>query len=315
MNGKRVVCIVGPTACGKTALGVRLAQLYGGEVVSADSMQLYRGMEIGTASPTQEERCGVAHHMIGVADPKEPYSVARYVTEASACVDHLLECGRLPIIVGGTGLYMDALVAGRDFAGGLEGGAVREALKRRLECEGIAALYGRLCEIDPTAAQKIHPHNVKRVLRALEVYEQTGETITSHNIRTQARAPRYGAVYIGLTYEARSDLYEVIDARVDAMLARGLLDEVRALRDAGVGADTTAMQAIGYKELLPVLDGECDLASAAESIKRRSRQYAKRQLTWLKRNERIHWIYWKKTRDIESACQISTNILKAEGLG
>ena len=311
----RIVCIVGPTACGKTKLGIELAKKYHGEVVSADSMQLYRGMTIGTAAPTPEEMDGVPHHMVGVADPKKPYSVARFVEEATACTDDILARGKLPVVVGGTGLYLDALVAGRSFAGGSTGGKVRQRLQQRLADEGIAALHAELSRIDPTAAQRLHLRDEKRILRALEIYYETGQTITEHDAQTRALPPRYRAVYIGLTFEDRADLRALIDRRVDAMLEQGLVDEVRALLASGVPPESTALQAIGYKELRSALAGERSVEEAAAEIKLRSRQYAKRQLTWLRRNPDIHWIIWKKERDFPRAIRISTEILAAEGLG
>ena len=314
-QSNKIVCVVGPTACGKTRLGVELARRFDGEVVSADSMQIYRGMAIGTAAPTEAEMNGVPHHMVGVADPREPYSAARFVEEATACVDDILARGRLPIVVGGPGLYLDALVSGRRFAAGSSESPTRRALQARRDSEGIEALYAELGRIDPAAAARLHLKDEKRILRALEIYYETGQTITEHDAQSRLQPPRYQAVYIGLSFEDRADLRTLIDARVDAMMAAGLADEVRALLDAGVDRHSTALQAIGYKELLSALNGERSLEEAAEEIKLRSRQYAKRQLTWLRRNKAIHWILWKKERDFPRAIQISTEILLSEGLG
>ncbi len=314
-QSNKIVCVVGPTACGKTRLGVELARRFDGEVVSADSMQIYRGMAIGTAAPTEAEMNGVPHHMVGVADPREPYSAARFVEEATACVDDILARGRLPIVVGGTGLYLDALVSGRRFAAGSSESPTRRALQARRDSEGIEALYAELGRIDPAAAARLHLKDEKRILRALEIYYETGQTITEHDAQSRLQPPRYQAVYIGLSFEDRADLRTLIDARVDAMMAAGLADEVRALLDAGVDRHSTALQAIGYKELLSALNGERSLEEAAEEIKLRSRQYAKRQLTWLRRNKAIRWILWKKERDFPRAIQISTEILLSEGLG
>ena len=311
----RIVCVVGPTACGKTQLGVMLALRFGGEVVSADSMQIYRGMTIGTAAPTREEMRGVPHHMVGVADPKTPYSAARFVEEAARCVDDIAARGRLPIVVGGTGLYLDALVAGRQFAAGGADTPVRRALQARREAEGIEALHAELARIDPPTAGRLHLKDEKRILRALEIYYETGRTMTEHDAWTKTQPPRYRAVYIGLAFEDRADMRALIDKRVDAMMEAGLLDEVRALLDSGVDRSSTALQAIGYKELLGALAGERTVEDAVDEIKLRSRQYAKRQLTWLRRNKAIHWVLWKKERDFPRALQISTEILRAEGLG
>lgn len=310
----KVVCVVGPTACGKTTLGVLLAQKYGGEVVSVDSMQIYRGMTIGTAAPTAEEMDGVPHHMIAVADPAEQWSVARYVRTAVPIVDGILSRGKLPILVGGTGLWLDALVRGRDFAGGHAGGAVRKELKARLAAEGIEALLAELRQVDPEAAARLHPADEKRILRALEVYRETGETISAHNARTAAQPPRYDAVWIGLRFADRQDMKDLIDRRVDKMVEAGLLQEVRDLLAGGLSRESTALQAIGYKEFLGVADGTATEEEAIGEVKLRSRQYAKRQLTWLRRNPDIHWIEWQKERDFSRAVQISTEILTAAGV-
>ena len=310
----KVVCVVGPTACGKTTLGVLLAQKYGGEVVSVDSMQIYRGMTIGTAAPTAEEMDGVPHHMIAVADPSEQWSVARYVQAAVPIVDDILYRGKLPILVGGTGMWLDALVRGRDFAGGHAGGAVRKELQARLAAEGIEALLTELRQVDPEAAERLHPADEKRILRALEVYYETGETISAHNARTAAQPPRYDAVWIGLRFADRQDMKDLIDRRVDKMVEAGLLQEVRGLLAGGLSRESTALQAIGYKEFLAVADGTATEAEAIEEVKLRSRQYAKRQLTWLRRNPDIHWIEWQKERDFSRAVQISTEILTAAGV-
>ena len=310
----RVVCVVGPTASGKTKMGAALARRFNGEVVSVDSMQIYRGMSIGTAAPTAEEMAGIPHHMIAVADPAESWSVARYVTEADKCVQDILLRGKLPVLVGGTGLWLDALIRGTDFAQGHQGTEVRQALQRRMETEGAAALLEELRQIDPETAARLHLKDEKRIIRALEVWQETGETITAHDRRTREAPNRYDAVYIGLDFAHRQDLRRRIDARVDAMVARGLLDEVRALLSAGLPPDATALQAIGYKQFLAVDRGELTEAEAVEEVKLRSRQYAKRQLTWLRRNDKIHWLYWEKEPDFPAALQEATKILTAQGV-
>ncbi|MBQ2061106.1 MAG: tRNA (adenosine(37)-N6)-dimethylallyltransferase MiaA [Oscillospiraceae bacterium] len=310
----RVVCVVGPTATGKTKMGVAIARRFGGEVVSADSMQIYRGMTVGTAAPTAEETEGVPHHMIAVADPAESWSVARYVTEADKCVQDILRRGKLPVLVGGTGLWLDALIRGTAFAEGQQGTDLRQTLQRRMEAEGAAALLEELRQIDPEAAAKLHLKDEKRIIRALEVWQETGETITDHDRRTREAPPRYDAVYIGLDFADRQDLRRRIDARVDKMVEQGLLDEVRFLLSAGLPPDATALQAIGYKQFLAVDRGEITTAQAVEEVKLRSRQYAKRQLTWLRRNGAIHWLYWEKEPDFPAALQKATEILIAEGL-
>ena len=311
----KIVCIAGPTACGKTTLGVLLAQRFCGEVVSVDSMQIYRGMTVGTAAPTAEEMQGVPHHMIAVADPAEQWSAAEYVSRATPVVDDILARGKLPVLVGGTGLWMDALIRGHGFAKGHAGGAIRRELEARLEREGIAPLLEELRQVDPESAERLHPADTKRILRALEVYRETGSTISAHNAATRMIPPRYDAVWIGLQFADRADMKVLIDRRVDKMVQEGLLDEVRALLAMGLPRNATAMQAIGYKEFLGVLDGALTEPEAIELVKLRSRQYAKRQLTWLRRNPDIHWIFWEKDRDFARALQISTEILSASGLG
>ena len=310
----KIVCVVGPTACGKTTLGVLLAKKFGGEVVSADSMQIYRGMTIGTAAPTAAEMDGVPHHMIAIADPTEQWSAARYAQAAIPVVDDILARGKRPILVGGTGLWLEAVVRGRTFASGAAGGEVRRQLQQRLEREGIEPLLAQLRQVDPEAAERLHPADEKRILRALEVYEETGETISAHNAKTAALPPRYDAVWIGLRFADRTDMKALIDRRVDAMAQAGLLEEVRALVRSGVPRDATALQAIGYKELLAVGENGEGLAEALEEVKLRSRQYAKRQLTWLRRNGDIHWITWGNKRDFARALQVSTEILAAAGV-
>ncbi len=311
----KIVCVVGPTASGKTKMGVELAKAFHGEVVSVDSMQIYRGMTIGTAAPTAEEMDGVPHHMIAVADPAESWSVARFTEAADRCVQDILRRGKLPVLVGGTGLYLEALVRGNEFAPGSAGGETRRKLQQRLEAEGAAALLRELQTIDPEAAGKLHLRDEKRILRALEVWYETGVTITEHNRRTQERPPRYDALYIGLDFQDREDLRARIDRRVDLMVEAGLLEEVRTLLHAGLSPDATALQAIGYKQFLAVQEGTATVEEAVAEVKLRSRQYAKRQLTWLRRNEQIHWIRWGKVPDFQGALQISTEILAAEGLG
>ena len=302
----KIVCVVGPTACGKTTLGVLLAKKFNGEVVSADSMQIYRGMTVGTAAPTPEEMDGVPHHMVAVADPAEQWSAARYAQAATPIIDDILARGKLPILVGGTGLRLDAVVRGHGFAGGHAGGEVRRQLHQRLEREGIEPLLAELRQVDPASAERLHPADEKRILRALEVYLETGKTITAHNEETKKLPPRYDAVWIGLQFEDRADMKALIDRRVDKMVEEGLLEEVRGLLESGLPRESTALQAIGYKGFLGVADGTATEAEAIEE--------AKLQLTWLRKSSDIHWIFWKKERDFERALQVSTEILTAEGL-
>ena len=296
MHMDRIVVIAGPTASGKTALSVALAKALCGEVISADSMQLYRGMDIGTAKVTAREMDGVPHHMIDVADPEEAFSVARYVEEADPILQDILTRGKTAIIAGGTGLYVDALVQGRTFAPYPETGA-REALERQADTLGMEAMLERLRTVDPDSGARLHLSDRKRILRALEVYEETGKTITQHNLETQMVPDKYSPTWIGLDFLRREDLYRRIDLRVERMVEQGLLEEIRGLLARGVPRSCTAMQAIGYKEFFPVLDGTEYLETAVETTKRESRRYAKRQLTWFRRNPRIEWMYQKETPD------------------
>ena len=284
-----MICIAGPTASGKTALAVELAKEYNGEVVSCDSMYVYRRMNIGTAKPTEEEMQGIVHHMIDVADPDEDFSVSRYCEMASPIVDDILARGKTAIIAGGTGLYMDSLVKGNAFAPFPSTG-MRERLEAQADREGMEAMLELLRSIDPDAAARLHLSDRKRVIRALEVYYETGETITAHNLRTQAIPPRYTPLWLGLDFSDRAELYRRIDLRVGLMLQQGLVEEIRQLLASGIPEKCTAMQAIGYKEFVCALEGQYSIADAAEEVRKASRHYAKRQLTWFRRNKNIHWI-------------------------
>jgi tRNA dimethylallyltransferase len=308
----KILVISGPTASGKTRMGVELCQMLGGEVISADSMQIYRRMDIGTAKPTPSEMGGIPHHMLDVADPEENYSVARYVSEAAKAIDGVLSRGKLPVVVGGTGLYIDSLVSGRSFA--VHATGWREKLQERVRQEGIAPLWKELQRIDPEAAQRLHPNDEKRVVRALEVWYESGKTITQHNRETQALPPRYEAVTLTLNFQERRDLWDRIDRRVDLMMEQGLVEEVRQLLSDGVPADCTAMQAIGYKEMAAVLLSGGDPLDAAEEIKLRSRQYAKRQLTWFRRNRQAEWILWDRQPDFAGGRRKAADFVKASGL-
>ena len=308
----KILVVAGPTASGKTGLGVELALCHNGEVVSADSMQIYRRMDTGTAKPTPAETQGVPHHMIDVADPEEDYSVARYVQEASACVDGILARGKLPIVVGGTGLYIDSLLSGRTFAAPSTGW--RERLQNRARAEGTAPLLEELRAVDPEAAARLHLNDEKRIIRALEVWHETGQTITAHNKATQALPPRYDALILGLNFAVRTDLWRRIDRRVDEMLSAGLEQEIRALLASGVPPRATALQAIGYKEFSAAVRGEASFSAAAEEVKLRSRQYAKRQITWFRRNPAIRWIVWEKSPDLAWARQKAAEYMAEAGL-
>ena len=310
----KLLVICGPTASGKTALAVELALRHSGEVVSADSMQIYRRMDIGTAKPTREEMRGVPHHMLDVADPEEDFSVARYVELAAACVDGILARGKLPIVAGGTGLYIDSLLSGRTFARFDPDSPLRRELEEELARRGGAALLEELARVDPDTAARLHPNDGKRIVRALEVYRSTGTTLTAHNAMTRSLPPRYDALTLTLAFQRREDMWARIDHRVDQMMAGGLVDEVRALLDSGVPDRCTAMQAIGYKEMAAALRGDGDTARAAEEIKLRSRQYAKRQLTWFRRNGDARWIRWETRPNFAAALQTSTEYMEEFGI-
>ena len=314
MTQPKILCVVGPTACGKTKMGILLAKGFNGEVVSVDSMQIYRGMTIGTAAPTPDEMDGIPHHMVAIADPEESWSVARFAEEADRCIQDILSRGKLPILVGGTGLYLDAIIAGRTFAGGQAGGAIRAELEAELAEKGITPLLEELSRVDPESAARLHPSDEKRILRALEVWRETGKTISQHNKETQAIPNKYHPIYIGLAFRDREDMKALIDLRVDKMVGEGLVEEIQALLDRGIPRHATALQAIGYKEFLSAMAGEATVGDAIAEVKLRSRQYAKRQLTWLRRNPDIHWIYWEKERDFAAAIQNATDFLSDQGL-
>lgn len=290
----KIICIAGPTASGKTALAVAMARELNAEVISCDSMQIYRGMDIGTAKPTIDEMDGVVHHMLDVADPGEDFSVSRYCEMADSILQDILSRGKTAIIAGGTGLYMDALIRGNSFAPYPSTG-MREKLEREADRVGMDAMLEKLRAIDPDAAAKLHTADRKRIIRALEVYYETGKTITEHNHMTQQIPPKYQPVWFGLEDENREDLYDRIDRRVDQMLEDGLLDEIRSLLARGISEKCTAMQAIGYKEFVNALQGNGTVEDAAAQVKQASRHYAKRQLTWFRRNPAIHWLRRKKT--------------------
>ena len=301
----KLICIAGPTASGKTALSIALAEALDAQIVSCDSMQVYKYMDIGTAKPTVEERKGIVHHMLDVAEPDEDFSVSRYCAMADPIVANILARGQTAIIVGGTGLYMDSLIRGNAFAPFPSTG-VRE----RLEAEPIEDVYARLSAIDPEAAARLHLSDKKRIIRAMEVYLETGITITEHNRRTQLLPNKYDPVWFALEDENRQDLYDRIDRRVELMLEQGLVEEIRSLLARGIPKKATALQAIGYKEFLAALDGQCTLAEAAAQVQQASRHYAKRQLTWFRRNPAIHWLRRKPGTGNEEILMQARQILQ-----
>lgn len=305
-----IICVVGPTASGKTALAVELAKEYNGEVISCDSMQIYKRMDIGTAKPTKEEMQGIPHHMLDVAEPWEDFSVSRYCEMADPILQDVLARGKTAIIAGGTGLYIDSLMRGNAFAPFPSTG-VREKLEAEADEIGMEAMLARLSEIDPEAASRLHLSDRKRIIRALEVYYETGETITAHNLRTQQIPDKYSPLWIGLDFAERSRLYSRIDRRVGLMLEAGLIDEIKTLLASGIPEKCTAMQAIGYKEFVSALNGQCSIQEAADQVRQSSRRYAKRQLTWFRRNPKMHWLIRQSDADageiLEQARQLVLN--------
>jgi tRNA dimethylallyltransferase len=284
----KIICVVGPTASGKTALAIELAKELNGEVISCDSMQIYRGMDIGTAKPTQEEMQGIPHHMIDICDPTEDFSVSRYTDMATPILEDVLARGKTAIIAGGTGLYVDSLIRGNEFSP-IPATGHRERLEKRIEAEGVDPLLEELRKVDPESAAN-SMRNPRRIIRALEVFYETGETITAHNLKTQAIPPRYDPIWIGLDFTNRADLYARIDRRVEIMLETGLMEEIKTILASGIPEKATALQAIGYKEFVDALAGRSTLQSAVAQVQQSSRRYAKRQLTWFRRNERMNWI-------------------------
>ncbi len=309
----RLICITGPTASGKTALSIALAQQLGTEIISSDSMQIYRGMDIGTAKPTPEEQQAVPHHMIDILEPNEPFSVARYIEYADTTAQTLLAQGKIPIVVGGTGLYLDALIEGSAFTGDEIDHSIRQKYEQMAAEQGNTAVHACLAAVDPQAAERLHPNNLKRVIRALEVFEQTGMTLDMWNAKNKRPEPKYDAIKIGLRPTEREALYERIDKRVDAMMADGLLEEAKRLYESGQLTGTAA-QAIGYKELLDFLQGRETLEVCVETLKRRTRNYAKRQLTWIKRDPSVYWITYDTNADFAGVLQRSTDYLAEQGI-
>ena len=304
-----IICIAGPTASGKTALAVALAKEVNGEVVSCDSMQIYKRMNIGTAKPTEEEMEGIPHHMLSVAEPDEDFSVSRYCEMATPIVEDILSRGKTAIIAGGTGLYMDALIRGNSFAPYPSTGR-RQELEQLAENEGIEAVLCQLKQVDPESAERLHPGDKKRIIRAMEVYLETGITITEHNRRTQEIPDRFSPVWFALEDENRADLYNRIDSRVLKMLDMGLILEIQELLHSGIPEKATSMQAIGYKEFVDALQGRCTMQEATALVQQASRHYAKRQLTWFRRNSAMHWLRRKPDDTTAEILSLARQILR-----
>ena len=307
-----LIAVVGPTASGKTALAIALAKELGGEIVSADSMQIYRGMDIATAKPTPEEMAEVPHHLIGFWPPEKPFSVAQYAVLAREKIDDILRRGRVPVLCGGTGLYIKAIVDHIQYEEETgEDAALRERLRRQAQDEGNLAVWRQLQAMDPQTAERIHPNNLGRVIRAIEVMQVSGRSIREQEERSRQAPCPYHVLQIGLRYRNRENLYERIGRRVDAMAEAGLLEEARAVRQQGLTA--TAAQAIGYKELYDWMDGTLPLEEALENLKRSTRRYAKRQLTWFGADARIRWIEPDALQAGETVTEQAMKIIENDG--
>ena len=307
-----LLILTGPTAAGKTALSIQAAKAFDGEIISADSMQVYKGMDIGSAKIRRDEMDGVPHHLIDVLEPEEPFHVVKFQELARAAMGEIYERGHLPIITGGTGFYIQALLYDIDFTENDADPAYRETLERLAMERGAAYLHGLLKERDPKAAQEIHENNVKRVIRALEFYEKTGTPISVHNAAQREKESPYRFAYVVLNRN-RDELYRRIDRRVDQMMEAGLLEEVDTLRKRGYDRSYVSMQGLGYKELLAYLDGECTLEEAVYILKRDTRHFAKRQLTWFKRERDTDWLSLDQKTDEEALADL-TEILKRRGV-
>ena len=286
---KPLVILTGPTAVGKTALSIKLASEIGGEIISADSMQVYRQMDIGSAKIKPEEMGGIPHHLIDILEPEEEFNVCLFEKLALEAMEQIYERGHIPVVVGGTGFYIQALLYQIDFTEEETDTAYRDKLWQLGEEKGNHYLHELLRKVDPESAEEIHENNRKRVIRALEFYENSGKPISTHNKEQRQKTSAYNSCYFVLT-DDRKKLYERIESRVDQMLSKGLVDEVRTLKERGCNASMVSMQGLGYKEILEYLDGRCSLWEAVEKIKKETRHFAKRQLTWFRREKDVIWI-------------------------
>lgn len=284
-----VIAVVGPTASGKTSLSIEIAKHFSGQVVSADSMQIYEKMNIATAKPTDDEMQGIPHHLIGFQPINKKFSVAEYVTLAKSCIEKIHNQGDLPVVAGGTGLYIDSLLQNIQFSKEEGNNELRNELTEMFDEKGAEFMLGLLREIDPETAEKLHLNDKSRIIRALEIFKATGKTMTEQKILSREEESPFDVLYIGINYRDRNVLYDRINRRVDIMVENGLLDEAKDFYN--ISRDTTACQAIGYKELAPYFNGEKSLEDCLESLKIETRHYAKRQLTWFRKNENINWVY------------------------
>ena len=303
MSKPRVVAVGGPTASGKTALSVALARAFDGEIINADSMQIYKNLDVGTAKPSAEERQGIPHYLLDFLPPETPYSVADFTAAADPLIRDITARGRLPLVVGGTGLYITSLLSGMAFAPEKTDPAIRARLQARADTEGGAALYAELQRIDPDYAAQVHPNNLPRVIRALELFEATGRRMSDQRREARPAEAPYHALCLCLTCRDRAVLYSRIDRRVDEMVENGVLDEARQVYDHR-DAYRTAAQAIGYKEFFPYFEGTASLTECTERLKQATRNYAKRQLTWFRRQNDAAWLYLDEEDVTERACRL-----------
>lgn len=305
----KIIVIVGPTAVGKTHISVELAKKLGTEIISADSMQIYKGMDIGTAKVTEDEKQGIIHHMIDIVSPDEDYSVSEFKYTAEKIIDRLLEEKKVPVIVGGSGLYVNSLIYNLDFGNARSDEKLREYYTYYYKKHGEDALYDKLLKIDPEAAEKIHKKNVKRVIRALEVYDITGSKFSEINTDIRKESNKYDCILAGLSME-RKVLYERINQRVDEMLSKGLLEEVRSLMEKGYGKNLVSMRGIGYKEIIDHLEGITDYDEAADILKRNTRRFAKRQYTWFLKDRNVKWFSMDNPADVDNTINNILNYVR-----
>lgn len=311
LSKPRVVAVGGPTASGKTALSVALARAFDGEIINADSMQIYKNLDVGTAKPSTEERQGIPHYLLDFLSPETPYSVADFTAAAAPLIRDITARGRLPLVVGGTGLYITSLLSGMEFAQEKTDPAIRARLQARADTEGGAALYAELQRIDPDYAAQVHPNNLPRVIRALELFEATGRRMSDQRREARPAEAPYHALCLCLTCRDRAVLYSRIDRRVDEMVENGVLDEARQVYDHR-DAYRTAAQAIGYKEFFPYFEGTANLTECTERLKQATRNYAKRQLTWFRRQNDAAWLYLDEEDVTERACTLVRAFLHNE---
>ncbi len=309
MSDKKMPLLVvaGPTASGKTALGIALAKEYDGEVISADSMQIYKGLDVATAKPTLDEMDGIPHHLISIVDMNTKFSVADYVALAKEKIDEVISRGKLPILVGGTGLYINSLIDNVSFDNAETDGSIRQSLTEEMEKQGVEVLYERLKQIDPETAEIVPVQNTIRIIRALEIYELTGTKFSEYKKMNKGNDSPYNLCMIGLNYQDREKLYDRINLRVSIMVENGMLEECKEVFDnEKLG---TAYQAIGYKELVPYFQGNTDLETCLDKIRLNSRRYAKRQLTWFRRDDRINWIYMDEFNNFDKIMEICKKVV------